>query len=95
MATSPRRRPPTLLGTLTDQQRTDMLEILEDRYGQGSTIITSQMPTTAWHEYFGGGIVADGICDRFLHNAHRIDLATKDSLRKQRGGLTPAGDSGK
>jgi DNA replication protein DnaC len=83
------------IGTLTDQQRADFLEILEDRYGQGSTIITSQMPTTAWHEYFGGGTVADGICDRFLHNAHRIDLrASKDSQRKLRSGLTPAEPSG-
>ncbi len=83
------------IGQLTDQQRTDMLEILEDRYGQGSTLITSQMPTSAWHEYFGGGIVADGICDRFLHNAHRIDLNYKDSMRKQRSGLTQMDDSGK
>lgn len=87
------------IGTLTDQQRTDFLEILEDRYGQGSTIITSQMPTSAWHEYFGGGIVADGICDRFLHNAHRMELRAKESLRKPRGGelagLTDKGGSGK
>lgn len=83
------------IGTLTDQQRTDFLEILEDRYAQGSTIITSQMPTTSWHEYFGGGIVADGICDRFLHNAHRIDLRAKESQRKLRSGLTPTDESGK
>lgn len=41
----------------------------------------SQLPTSAWHEYLGGGIVAGGICDRFFHNAHRIDLQAKESLR--------------
>lgn len=83
------------IGKLTEQQCTDVLEILEDRYGQGSTIITSQMPVSAWHEYFGGGIVADGICDRFLHNAHRIDLNSKDSQRRVHSGLTVTEDSGK
>jgi DNA replication protein DnaC len=83
------------IGTLTDQQRTDMLEIFEDRYAQGSTIITSQLPISHWHQYLGDGIVADGICDRFLHNAHRIDLQTKESLRKSRSGLTEKDSSGK
>ena len=83
------------IGTLSEQQRTDLLEIFEDRYAQGSTIITSQLPTNAWHEYLGGGIVADGICDRFLHNAHRIDLNAKESLRKSRGGLTEKSPSGR
>lgn len=83
------------IGNLSDQQRTDLLEIFEDRYAQGSTIITSQLPTTQWHEYLGGGIVADGICDRFLHNAHRVDLLSKESLRKSRGGLTKESPSGK
>jgi DNA replication protein DnaC len=83
------------IGTLSEQQRTDLLEIFEDRYAQGSTIITSQLPTSAWHEYLGGGIVADGICDRFLHNAHRVDLQAKESLRKSRGGLTEKDPSGK
>jgi DNA replication protein DnaC len=83
------------IGTLSDQQRTDLLEIFEDRYAQGSTIITSQLPVSSWHEYLGGGIVADGICDRFLHNAHRVDLLAKESLRKTRGGLTEKAPSGK
>jgi len=83
------------IGTLSEQQRTDLLEIFEDRYAQGSTIITSQLPTNAWHDYLGGGIVADGICDRFLHNAHRIDLHAKESLRKSRGGLTEKSPSGR
>lgn len=83
------------IGTFSDQVRTDLLEIFEDRYAQGSTIITSQLATREWHEYLGGGIVADGICDRFLHNAHRVDLVAKDSLRKSRSGLTPKAPSGK
>lgn len=83
------------IGTLTEQQRTDLLEIFEDRYAQGSTLITSQLPTSQWHEYLGGGIVADGICDRFLHNAHRVDLQAKESLRKTRAGLTGSESSGK
>ena len=82
------------IGTLTEQQRTDLLEIFEDRYAQGSTLITSQLPTSQWHEYLGGGIVADGICDRFLHNAHRVDLQAKESLRKTRAGLTGSESSG-
>jgi len=83
------------IGALEEPVRTDFLEILEDRYGQGSTIITSQLPTKAWHEYFGSGIVADGICDRFLHNAHRIDLNAKESLRKSKSTLTEQEGSGK
>lgn len=83
------------IGTLTDQQRTDILEVFEDRYAQGSTIITSQLPVSHWHEYLGGGIVADGICDRFIHNAHRIDLQAKESMRKSRTGLTDKEPSGK
>lgn len=83
------------IGSLAETVRTDFLEILEDRYAQGSTIITSQMPISAWHEYFGGSIVADGICDRFLHNAHRIELSTHESLRKIRSNLTDKDASGK
>jgi DNA replication protein DnaC len=83
------------IGRLTDDHRTDVLEIFEERYGQGATIITSQLPTSAWHEYLGGGIVADGICDRFLHNAHRIELNAKESLRKPKAPLTTDRPSGK
>jgi DNA replication protein DnaC len=83
------------IGAIEEPARTDFLEILEDRYGKGSTIITSQMPTQAWHDYFGGGIVADGICDRFLHNAHRMDLRAKESMRKTMSSLTDKEASGK
>jgi len=57
-----------------DQERRDLLEILEDRSGARSTIITSQVPTTKWHDHIGDPTVADAVCDRLLHNAHRLVL---------------------
>ena len=83
------------IGKLADDQRDDLLEIIEDRYAQGSTIITAQLPPGEWHDYFGSGIVADGICDRILHNAHRIHLKAPESIRKLKSSLTPSEDSGK
>ena len=63
--------------------RHDLLEILEERYGRRSTIITSQIPVDKWHEVIGDPTYADAILDRLVHNAHRIDL-TGDSLRRTR-----------
>jgi DNA replication protein DnaC len=57
-----------------DTERRDLLEILEDRYGARSTIITSQLPTSKWHDHLGDPTVADAICDRVLHGAHRLVL---------------------
>jgi DNA replication protein DnaC len=57
-----------------DQERRDLLEILEDRYGSRSTIVTSQLPPAQWHDHIGEPTLADAICDRLLHNAHRIVL---------------------
>jgi len=65
----------------------DFLEILEDRGGSGSTLITSQFPVNTWHELFGEPTVADAILDRLVHNAHRIDLQG-GSMRKVRGSST-------
>ncbi len=59
---------------MTDEQRGDLLEVLEDRSGSGSTIITSQLPTTKWHEYLLDPTLADAICDRVLHQAHKLVL---------------------
>jgi DNA replication protein DnaC len=64
--------------------RHDLLEILEERYGRRSTIITSQLPLSAWHEIIGDPTYADAILDRLVHNAHRIEL-TGGSLRRARG----------
>lgn len=62
------------LAPVQDQERRDLLEILEDRYGSRSTIIASQLPPAQWHDYLGEATLADAICDRLLHNAHRIVL---------------------
>ena len=63
--------------------RHDLLEILDDRYGRRSTIVTSQLPVDRWHQLIGDPTYADAILDRLVHNAHRLDL-TGESLRRQR-----------
>ena len=63
--------------------RHDLLEILEERYGRRSTIVTSQLPVTSWHEIVGDPTYADAILDRLVHNAHRIELVG-ESLRRAR-----------
>ena len=69
------------LSVLTNQERTDMLEIVEDRHGIRSTIITSQLPVEHWHETIGNPTLADAILDRLIHNAHKIQLKG-GSMRK-------------
>src|SRR2546423_1664975 len=59
---------------LTASQRRDLMEIVEDRYGAGSTLITSQLPVEAWHEVIGEPTFADAILDRIVHNAYRLAL---------------------
>jgi DNA replication protein DnaC len=63
--------------------RLALLQIMEDRYGKKSVIITSQLPITKWHEYIGESTIADAIMDRLAVNAHRIDLKG-ESLRKKK-----------
>jgi len=63
--------------------RHDLLEILEDRYGRKSTLVTSQLPLEGWHEIIGDPTYADAILDRLLHNAHRIALRG-ESMRRAR-----------
>ena len=70
------------LAPLKDAERRDMLEILEDRYGARSTIFTSQLPTTKWHDHLGDPTIADAICDRVLHGAHRL-MIRGPSRRKE------------
>jgi DNA replication protein DnaC len=65
--------------------RHDLLEILEERYGRRSTIVTSQVPVENWHQLIGDPTYADAILDRLVHNATRIDL-DGESMRKKRGG---------
>ncbi len=69
------------LKPLDPQARHDLLEILEDRYGRASTIITSQLPVSAWHGVINDATYADAILDRLIHNAHRLEL-TGESLRR-------------
>ena len=69
------------LVTLDDEQRRDLLEILDDRYQNSSTIITSQLPATHWHEYLNDATLADAILDRLLHHTIKLELHG-ESLRK-------------
>jgi DNA replication protein DnaC len=62
------------MAPITDVERRDLLEILDDRYGTRSTIVTSQVPTNKWHAHIAEPTHADAICDRLLHNAHRLVL---------------------
>jgi len=64
------------------QERHDLLEVLEDRYGKRATLVTSQLPVKNWHAYLGEPTVADAILDRLVHNAHKIQL-TGDSMRRK------------
>ena len=66
---------------LTATQRRDLMEIIEDRYGRGSTLITSQLPVEAWHEVIAEPTFADAILDRIVHNAYRLALEGP-SMRK-------------
>jgi DNA replication protein DnaC len=69
------------LATLTQESCLDLLEIIEERVGKGSLLITSQLPTTAWYQYFGESTVADAILDRLIHRAHILG-PRGDSMRK-------------
>lgn len=72
---------------LTAEQSRDLLEIVEDRYGRGSLLITSQVPVERWYELIGSPTLADAILDRVVHSAYRIEL-TGESLRKRSTALT-------
>ena len=77
------------LTNLTLDQGRDLLEIIDDRHGRGSTVVTSQLPVENWHEVIANPTVADAILDRLVHNSHRLAL-TGESLRKaaaKRAGL--------
>jgi DNA replication protein DnaC len=77
------------LAPMTDSERRDLLEVVEERHGHASTIIVSQLPMDHWHEQIGNPTIADAILDRLIHNAHKINLTMKGgSLRKKYAGLT-------
>ena len=70
----------------TGKQYRDLLEVLDDRHGQGATLLTSQFPVNQWHELINDATVADAILDRLVHNAYRIELKG-ESLRKAKAAL--------
>ena len=72
------------MAPLTDEQRRDLFEILEDRYGRRSTIVVSQLPVEKWHDALGEPTLADAILDRLLHNGYKIALKG-ESMRKKKG----------
>ena len=70
------------LTVLSPSERRDLLEILDDRHGRASTIVTSQIPVDLWHDVIGDPTLGDAILDRIVHNAHRLQL-TGESMRKK------------
>ena len=75
------------IAPLTDTERRDLFEVVDERHGHGSTIITSQLPIENWHDIIGDPTIADGILDRLIHNAHKINLKG-GSMRKKHSTLT-------
>lgn len=75
------------LAPLTAEQCRDLLEILDDRHGRRSTLVTSQLPVADWHDYLGQPTLADAILDRLVHNAYQLTLRG-ESLRKRPVSLT-------
>jgi DNA replication protein DnaC len=81
------------LAKLTEIEIQDLLEALEERYGRGASIVTSQLVVSDWHAYLGAGRIADAILDRLIHNAQRIELASKESMRKDHSAAPHGGQS--
>ncbi|HSB52833.1 MAG TPA: IS21-like element helper ATPase IstB [Gemmatimonadales bacterium] len=76
------------IAPLTETERRDFLEVMDDRHGTRSTLLAGQLPVSHWHECIGDPTIADAICDRVVHNAHHVTL-TGGSMRKARASLTP------
>jgi len=72
------------LAPLIEIERRDLLELIEDRTGNTSTLITSQLPIDRWHDHIGDPTLADAIMDRLIHNAHRIQLKGGSMRKKQK-----------
>lgn len=81
------------LAPLTAEQRRDLLEILEDRHGSRSTIVTSQVPIEKWHDIIGDPTIADAILDRLVHGAYKFNL-DGESMRKRNASLTADTNNG-
>lgn len=72
------------LNSLGDTDRKDFLEIIEDRYTTGSTIIASQLPIKEWHAYIADPTIADAICDRLFHVSHKFEMKGGSMRKKQK-----------
>ena len=85
------------IAPLGARERSDLLELLDDRVGVRSTLLTSQLPIENWHDYIGDPTLADAILDRLVHSAHKIHLTSEESMRKTaaRGGAKPTSRSNK
>ncbi len=78
------------LTPLSAENRLDLLEVLEDRHGVRSTVVTSQLPVNKWHDVVGDPTLGDAILDRLVHQAYKLDLKG-DSMRKRRRPSTRTG----
>jgi DNA replication protein DnaC len=74
---------------INDQERADLLEVLEDRYGLRSTIVTSQLAPSHWHDYLADPTLADAICDRLVNNAHRLVLKGPSRRKPEKSNQEP------
>ncbi len=81
-----------LLAPLRDGERRDIIEVIEDRSERASTLVASQLPAKEWHAVIGDPNLADSICDRLLHNAHRIDLKGP-SIRRTKAAPKATGEA--
>jgi len=82
------------LAAMTAPERRELLEVIEDRHGTASTVVTTQLPLDLWHENIRDPTIADAILDRLVHNAHKINLKG-ESMRKLRSNLTKKTNMGK
>ena len=80
------------MAPMAESERRDFWEICEERYQTRSTVLTSQLPVSQWHEQIGDPTMADGILDRLVHNAHRIEMRG-ESMRKTKTAGTEKGNS--
>lgn len=78
------------IAPLKDRERHDLLEVIEDRAQDRSTIVTSQYPASSWHHFIGDPTIAEAIMDRLIHNAHRLELKG-GSMRKVRAKANQTG----